>query len=85
MNVLSQYFSQSDVSQALLLLFLLARESLTPAKGFKNVSTLRLGPSSGYNEMTTVNDNLSTEMRSYRSLHAAVGDSRVNYYYYYYY
>ena len=35
----------------------LRRESLTPAKVFeKNVSTLRLGPSSGNKEMTTVND-----------------------------
>ena len=33
-----------------------------------NVSTLRLGPSSGNKEMTTVNGNLSTEMRSYQSL-----------------
>ena len=41
----------------------LRRESLTPAKVFENnVSTLRLGPSSGNKEMTTVNGNLSTEM-----------------------
>ena len=41
----------------------LPRESLTPAKVFENnVSTLKLGPSSGNKEMTTVNGNLSTEM-----------------------
>ena len=41
----------------------LTRESLTAAKVFENnVSTLRLGPSSGNKEMTTVNGNLSTEM-----------------------